>query len=269
MTVAVTTNLESLSPFARAVFEHNPGRFHAALWAPADRRAGLLAIYALDAELSRQIARAAEPALVEIRLRWWADTFENPKPGIVRGVPLLDTLSRMDSDCGGLGKMLLQVCEACEIPEDRDSTGPFPEGHPGAGQPPEEPASGAPQDHEARAQAVGRAAAFWLGADHDDVLEAAGDADCAWALAMAARQAHGDERDSLKRAAQTSVTRARQIRSRVVRAWRAPFLLATRADLLLRHLDKQGSEADLPPVPDPTTRSPALRLLWATLSGFY
>ncbi|MBE1237638.1 hypothetical protein IHV25_08255 [Phaeovibrio sulfidiphilus] len=271
MTAAVTTNFEALSPFARAVLEHNPGRFHAALWAPAERRAGLFAVYALDAELSRQMARAAEPALVEIRLRWWAEAFETLKPGSLRGVPLLDTLARMDRERPGLARMLLEVCEACEldIPETPADPEPAPEARDRAGQAAGRPAPASFEARQARARAVGRAAAFWLGAQRDDLLEAAGAADSAWALAVAACQTDSDSRSALIEAARTCVVQARRVRPGVARAWRAPFLLATRAALLLRHPDTQGAGASAGPDRGPGARPPVLRLLWATLSGLY
>jgi len=48
-------------------------RYLAALFAPADRRPSLLALYAFDAEISRIRDLAHEPMPGEIRLQWWRE----------------------------------------------------------------------------------------------------------------------------------------------------------------------------------------------------
>lgn len=55
----------------------------AALSAPTDKRAGLLAVLAFDAELARIAQSVSEPMLGRIRLQWWIDVL----PGVVGGRP--------------------------------------------------------------------------------------------------------------------------------------------------------------------------------------
>lgn len=51
-------------------------RFLTALFAPAERRAALFALYAFNIELARIRALVSEPMLGEIRLQWWRETIE-------------------------------------------------------------------------------------------------------------------------------------------------------------------------------------------------
>ena len=51
----------------------DPDRWRTVMAAPADRRAGLLALYAFNLEIARAPFVASESMLAEIRLRWWTD----------------------------------------------------------------------------------------------------------------------------------------------------------------------------------------------------
>lgn len=55
------------------VREHDRERYLAALFAPADRRPHLFAIYAFDLEIARIPDLVREPMAGEIRLQWWRD----------------------------------------------------------------------------------------------------------------------------------------------------------------------------------------------------
>jgi phytoene synthase len=72
-------------------------RFLAALFAPAERRRHLFALYAFNGEISRvrELAREALPG--EIRLQWWRDVLAGEARGEVSANPiaaaLLDTIS--------------------------------------------------------------------------------------------------------------------------------------------------------------------------------
>lgn len=55
------------------VREGDHDRWLAALFAPADKRPRLLAIYAFNLEIAQIRDRAKEPRLGEIRLQWWRD----------------------------------------------------------------------------------------------------------------------------------------------------------------------------------------------------
>ena len=59
------------------------GLYLAALSAPADKRVGLLALVAFDAELARIPQAVSEPMLGRIRLQWWVDAL----PGVTGGRP--------------------------------------------------------------------------------------------------------------------------------------------------------------------------------------
>jgi phytoene synthase len=73
-------------------------RFIATLFAPADRRGGLHALYAFNAEVARvrDVAHAALPG--EIRLQWWSDVINRERDDEARANPvasaLLDTMER-------------------------------------------------------------------------------------------------------------------------------------------------------------------------------
>jgi 15-cis-phytoene synthase len=80
------------------VREADRDRYHAALFAPADRRNGLLALYAFDIEISRIRDLAREPMPGEIRLQWWREVLEGERAGEAAANPvsaaLLATLAR-------------------------------------------------------------------------------------------------------------------------------------------------------------------------------
>jgi phytoene synthase len=61
------------------VRRHDPDRFLTALFAPADRRDALLALYAFNHELARAREVASEPHLALIRLHWWREVVEGER----------------------------------------------------------------------------------------------------------------------------------------------------------------------------------------------
>jgi phytoene synthase len=65
-----------LDPSAELVRRHDPDRFLTALFAPADRRSALFALYAFNHELARAREVASEPTLALIRLQWWREVVE-------------------------------------------------------------------------------------------------------------------------------------------------------------------------------------------------
>jgi 15-cis-phytoene synthase len=73
-------------------------RFIASLFAPAERRSALLAVYAFNAEVARvrEVAHSALPG--EIRLQWWSDVIKGERPDEARANPvasaLLQTIER-------------------------------------------------------------------------------------------------------------------------------------------------------------------------------
>jgi len=60
----------------RLVREQDPDRYFATLFAPADRRAALFALYAFNSEIARVRESVSEPIPGEIRLTWWREVLE-------------------------------------------------------------------------------------------------------------------------------------------------------------------------------------------------
>jgi 15-cis-phytoene synthase len=73
-------------------------RFLASLFAPADRRSALFALYAFNVEVARVREFVHEAVAGEVRLQWWRDALEGQGHGEVRANPvadaLLDTIAR-------------------------------------------------------------------------------------------------------------------------------------------------------------------------------
>ena len=73
-----------LSYCAAEVREHDPDRYLATLFAPADARETLFVLYAFDHEIGRVRRIVGEPMAGLVRLQWWRDALE----GIATGKPL-------------------------------------------------------------------------------------------------------------------------------------------------------------------------------------
>lgn len=63
----------ALSYCAREVRRNDPERFLTCLFAPAERREALFALYAFNQEIAKTRSVVSEPLLGEIRLTWWRD----------------------------------------------------------------------------------------------------------------------------------------------------------------------------------------------------
>lgn len=83
---------------AALVREADRDRYLATLFAPADERGALFALYAFNAEISRVRTLAREPMPAEIRLQWWHEVILGERAGEAAANPvaaaLLATLSR-------------------------------------------------------------------------------------------------------------------------------------------------------------------------------
>lgn len=83
-----------------AVRRHDPDRWLAGLWAPADRRRHLYALYAFSGEIARIRDVVSDPLPGEVRARWWAEVVDGSRGGEGAGHPvaaaLLDTIRRFD-----------------------------------------------------------------------------------------------------------------------------------------------------------------------------
>ena len=70
----------------------DPDRYAASLFAPADARDALFALYACNVELARIAEQVSEPELGLIRLQWWRDNLEGATAGESTGHPVADAL---------------------------------------------------------------------------------------------------------------------------------------------------------------------------------
>jgi phytoene synthase len=88
-------------------------RFLATLFAPAEHRGALYALYAFNAEVARVRDIAREPLPGEIRLQWWSDVLQGERSGEAAANPvaaaLLQTIERHN----------LSVAALCDVVEAR------------------------------------------------------------------------------------------------------------------------------------------------------
>lgn len=84
---------EKRDPVWEAARAGDPDRYLAALYAPRERRDGLMALAAFGAEMTRIPLTVREPLLAEIRLQWWRDALDLA-PDTVSGAPVADALRR-------------------------------------------------------------------------------------------------------------------------------------------------------------------------------
>jgi phytoene synthase len=77
---------------AALVREHDRDRYLATLFAPADRRDALFALYAFALEIGRVRDVAREPMPGEIRLQWWREVLEGQREGEAAAHPVAAAL---------------------------------------------------------------------------------------------------------------------------------------------------------------------------------
>lgn len=98
---------DDLSPFARMVRAQDRDRFLATLFAPAEMRDDLFALYAFNIEIASVRERVNEPMMGRIRLQWWRDAILE---GDGRGHPLAGEVWRAITgrglDRGALERMI-------------------------------------------------------------------------------------------------------------------------------------------------------------------
>jgi len=101
-------------PLATFVRRHDPDRFLTALFAPAEKRMALLALYAFNHELARAREVVSEPPLALIRLQWWRE--------VVEGTPRRHEVAEPLSTAIAAGALapadLLALIEAREVEAD-------------------------------------------------------------------------------------------------------------------------------------------------------
>src|SRR5262249_14399446 len=90
----------------------DPDRFVATLFAPADRRAYMFALYAFNLEIARIGEIAHEPLAGEIRLQWWRDALTGVSHGETSGHPVASALLGALESCRLPVQPLLNLIEA-------------------------------------------------------------------------------------------------------------------------------------------------------------
>jgi phytoene synthase len=91
---------------------HDRDRYLSTFFAPDDKRAHLMALYAFNAEVTRVRDQVSDPAIGMIRLQWWRDAIENGSGG---GHPVAEALFSA-IEAGGLpSQALLDLVTAREF----------------------------------------------------------------------------------------------------------------------------------------------------------
>ncbi|MGO8953027.1 MAG: phytoene/squalene synthase family protein [Rhodomicrobium sp.] len=98
------------------VRQRDPDRYWSVLFAPASKRAGLLALYAFNAEAAHIAATVHEPMVAQIRLQWWRDAIDLAAPGTKTGNPVADALGTAILE-HSLSKQRLIDMAGARIPE--------------------------------------------------------------------------------------------------------------------------------------------------------
>src|SRR5690349_19421999 len=75
------SDLAEGASLAALVRRHDRDRYQTALFAPADRREALLALYAFNYEIARVRETVTQPMLGQIRLQWWREVLDTAYAG--------------------------------------------------------------------------------------------------------------------------------------------------------------------------------------------
>lgn len=105
-----------LNGISDTVRQHDPDRFFTALFAPAEKRETLLALYAFNHELARAREMVSEPHLALIRLHWWREVVE----GTAKRHPVADAITRALADGMLAAPDLLGMVDAREMEADAE-----------------------------------------------------------------------------------------------------------------------------------------------------
>ena len=97
---------------AALVREADRDRYLATLFAPADRRDALYALYAFNVEIGRVRDLAREPMPGEIRLQWWREAISGERAGEAAAHPVAAALREMLAGHGFVAAPLLELIDA-------------------------------------------------------------------------------------------------------------------------------------------------------------
>jgi 15-cis-phytoene synthase len=168
-----------LLPVSTGIELADPERSLAVAYAPAAKRAGLTALFALDERFGQIVAGTTEPMIGLMRLAWWRETLEKLDAGVPVGEPLLATLAGI----GVPGKRLAEIEDGWAAMLDGEMD-----------------AEAIARHGRARGASLFRAAATLLGAT-DSAIEPAGEG---WALAdLGHRHSDADVRQTARAQART------------------------------------------------------------------
>jgi NADH dehydrogenase [ubiquinone] 1 alpha subcomplex assembly factor 6 len=103
-----------LSSCAAQVREHDPDRYLATLFAPAEAREALFVLYAFDHEIGRVRRVASEPLAGLVRLQWWRDALEGVAAGRPPAHPVVEALHARWARFASLWPRLESVIDARE-----------------------------------------------------------------------------------------------------------------------------------------------------------
>ena len=103
---------DSFSYCEQLVREADKDRFLASLFAPADRRPRLMALYAFNVEIARVREHIHEALAGEVRLQWWRDALKDPPPDEARANPVADALIDTIVRCRLPAESLLRLIDA-------------------------------------------------------------------------------------------------------------------------------------------------------------
>ena len=87
-------------------------RYAASLFAPPERCAQLLSVYAFNAEIARVREQVTQALAGEIRLQWWIDVFSGKSAGDAQGNPVAAQLLQTVEACGLSRASLSELVEA-------------------------------------------------------------------------------------------------------------------------------------------------------------
>jgi phytoene synthase len=110
---------KSLDAVARELRRHDNDRYLTALFAPTERREGLMALYAFNLEVAKTAELVSEPMLGRIRLQWWRDSLEGLYAGAPRQHYVITPLARV-VEAAGLPRALFErIIDAREFDLER------------------------------------------------------------------------------------------------------------------------------------------------------
>ncbi len=270
---------------AEQVRRYDHDRYLCTLFAPADARAAILALYAFNVEIAKVRESISEPVMGQIRLQWWREVVENAPRGDLRKHPVTLALGAAIRDHNLPGEPFERLLEARE----RDLVDEQPE-----------TLAALEAYAEATASTLIELALAVLGIRDDAAREAARHVGIAWALTGllraapfhaarrqvflprdltaaagldVARMLDGHPDDGVRQVARQvaevardHLRRARALRADVQRPAVPALLLAVLADRYLARLERGGFSLFDAEVQRPAGDR-AVRLLWASLRG--